>query len=325
MLEVKDLRVNYKTQHGRPVTAVRGVSFTVPDHSFVGLVGESGCGKSTLGFAISRLLNVKRNEVSGYVQLNGKELLTMSDRELRKLRWSKIAIVLQGGMNAFNPVLKIKQQFMDVMRVHGKFRVQDMVERIGYLLEQVKLDREVMEAYPHELSGGMKQRVAIALSLVLEPELIILDEPTTALDVVVQRAIVDMLQDLQRRMKFSVLFISHDLGLVLEVAQRVMVMYAGDIIEDESADVLLKGGNHPYTKALLNCYGDPQSEEVRLVGIPGAPPDLSQPVVGCAFAPRCADAFAPCTLHQPPRVKTETGSICCHLYTEMKGGSKIGN
>lgn len=317
MLEVKDLWVTYKSRHGKPVTAVRGVHITIPDNTFIGLVGESGCGKSTLGFAIARLLDGRRNEVAGSVVLNDVDLLKLDERELRALRWKKVSVVLQGGMNAFNPVHKIKQQFMDAMRAHGNFTVTEMKEKIALLLQHVQLDSEVMEMYPHELSGGMKQRAAIALSLVLDPELVILDEPTTALDVVVQHAIVDMLKDLQRRLKFSVLFISHDLGLVLEVAQRVMVMYAGEIVEERSTATLLKKSLHPYTQALLDCYVDPQAEDVRLAGIPGSPPDLSLPLRGCAFAPRCAKAFAACRDEKPETTFGGGGFVQCHLYTKQ--------
>ncbi|RIV24136.1 ABC transporter ATP-binding protein [Alicyclobacillaceae bacterium I2511] len=319
MLEVKDLWVTYKSRHGRPVTAVRGVQLTIPDNMFIGLVGESGCGKSTLGFAIARLLDGRRNEVTGSVVLNGVDLLKLDVRELRALRWKKLSVVLQGGMNAFNPVHKIQQQFMDAMRAHGNFTVAEMTERIADLLKQVQLDREVMEMYPHELSGGMKQRAAIALSLVLDPELVILDEPTTALDVVVQHAIVDMLKNLQRRLRFSVLFISHDLGLVLEVAQRVVVMYAGEIVEERTTATLLQKAMHPYTQALLDCYVDPQAEEVHLAGIPGTPPDLSLPLHGCAFAPRCAKVFAACLNQTPGLTFGVDGFVQCHLYTPQGG------
>lgn len=254
MLQVKDLQVTYKSRRGTGVTAVRGVQFEIPDNTFVGLVGESGCGKSTLGFAIAGLLDPNRNDVKGEVILDGENLRTLSHEKLRALRWTKLSVVLQGGMNAFNPVLKIKQQFMDVMREHTKMTKLQMTERIAELLSAVDLDPNVMNSYPHELSGGMKQRAAIALSLVLKPRLVILDEPTTALDVVVQRSIVTMLSNLQRQIGFSVLLVTHDLGMILEVAQRVMVMYAGQIVEDKPASVLLRQAQHPYTQALLGCY-----------------------------------------------------------------------
>ncbi|WP_157071148.1 ABC transporter ATP-binding protein [Alicyclobacillus acidiphilus] len=314
MLEVKDLRVTYTSKRGPGVTAVRDVSFDIPDNTFVGLVGESGCGKSTLGFALSRLLDPARNEIHGSVVLDGQDLYKLSDEALRKLRWSKLSLVLQGGMNAFNPVLKIKNQFMDVMREHSDMTKAQMLDRISELLKAVNLNPSVMEAYPHELSGGMKQRAAIALALVLQPRLVILDEPTTALDVVVQRSIVTMLSALQRQLGFSVLFVSHDLGLVLEFADRVMVMYAGQIVEDKPADMLIETAEHPYTKALLKCYADPGAETVTLSGIPGSPPDLGAAIQGCPFAPRCANAFADCRSIPPAPVDRGAGRVACHLY-----------
>lgn len=314
MLEVKDLWVTYKSRSGIGVSAVRGVDFDIPDNSFLGLVGESGCGKSTLGFGIAGLLDPKRNDVSGKVILDGQDLYTLSKEQLRTLRWEKLSVVLQGGMNAFNPVLKIKQQFIDVMRAHSNQSKSSMVDRIAELLSAVQLDPRIMDSYPHELSGGMKQRTAIALSLVLHPRLVILDEPTTALDVVVQRSIINMLSELQRLQKFSVLFISHDLGLVLEVANRVMVMYSGQIVEDKPASVIMDDAQHPYTEALLGCYVNPHAENVSLKGIPGTPPDLRGGVQGCPFAPRCSFAMDVCFTKTPQLGKGENGLVACHLY-----------
>jgi peptide/nickel transport system ATP-binding protein len=314
MLQVKDLWVIYKSRRSASVAAVRGVQFDIPDNTFVGLVGESGCGKSTLGFAIAGLLDPHRNEVRGEVILDGQDLRKLPSEQMRALRWSKLSVVLQGGMNAFNPVLKIKHQFVDVMREHSNMSKAEMTERIAELLTAVDLDPSVMESYPHELSGGMKQRAAIALSLVLKPRLVILDEPTTALDVVVQRSIVTMLSDLQRELGFSVLFVSHDLGLVLEVAQRVMVMYAGQIVEDKPASMLMEQAEHPYTQALLGCYANPRAEHVSLSGIPGSPPDLRADISGCPFAPRCAKKMDICAVETPRLVKREEGSVLCHLY-----------
>jgi peptide/nickel transport system ATP-binding protein len=314
MLQVNDLWVTYKSRHGAAVTAVRGVRFSIPDNTFVGLVGESGCGKSTLGFAIANLLDPKRHEVRGEIILDGQDLRKLSDEQMRKGRWSKLSVVLQGGMNAFNPVLKIKHQFMDVMRAHSDMSVSEMTDRIEQMLSAVELDPSVMESYPHELSGGMKQRAAIALSLVLNPRLVILDEPTTALDVVVQRSIVTMLGELQRKLGFSVLFVSHDLGLVLEIAQRVMVMYAGQIVEDKPAEALLKGAEHPYTQALLGCYANPQAEHVSLSGIPGSPPDPRGQLRGCPFAPRCTKRMERCTRETVELKPNGEGFVACHLY-----------
>ena len=314
MLQVRNLSVTYRARGGPGVAAVRGVNFEIPDNTFVGLVGESGCGKSTLGFAIAGLLDENRNAVEGQVLLDGQDLYKLSPEQIRALRWSKLSVVLQGGMNAFNPVLRIKHQFMDVMRAHANLSKSEMMERIASLLAAVELDRAVMESYPHELSGGMKQRVAIALALVLEPRLVILDEPTTALDVVVQRSIVAMLRDLQQKLGFSVLFISHDLGLVLEVAHRVMVMYAGQIVEDRKAELVIEQAEHPYTRALLGCYANPRATKVSLTGIPGTPPDLREHLTGCPFAPRCTKRMDVCTTETPRLQKHGAGMVSCHLF-----------
>lgn len=316
MIEVDDLHVDYKSKRRPPVSAVRGVSFTIEDNELVGLVGESGCGKSTLGYAMIGLLDSVHHGVTGRVLFNGVDLLSLSDEQLRQMRWQKFSTVLQGGMNSFNPVIKIKYQFMDGMRQHTKMSQHEMAERIKYLLGLVKIDPSVAELYPHELSGGMKQRVAIAMALSLDPELIIMDEPTTALDVVVQHAIVRTLVELQKKLKFAVLFISHDLGLVLEIASRIVVMYAGQMVEVNEATKILAEPMHPYTQALMNCYADPRSETVSIEGIPGSPPDLSLPIEGCAFAPRCSKAWTLCQTTKPPLVKTGTGSVLCHLYGE---------
>ncbi|QSO47247.1 ABC transporter ATP-binding protein [Alicyclobacillus mengziensis] len=318
MLQVKDLSVTYRARRGPGVAAVRGVDFEIPDSTFVGLVGESGCGKSTLGFAIAALLDERRNTVRGHVLLDGVDLYQLSPDQLRALRWSKLSVVLQGGMNAFNPVLRLKHQFMDVMKAHAKLSKAEMTKRIAQLLAAVELDPAVMESYPHELSGGMKQRAAIALALVLEPRLVILDEPTTALDVVVQRSIVTMLSQLQHRLRFSVLFVSHDLGLVLEVAQRVMVMYAGQIVEDKPADLIIDEAHHPYTKALLGCYANPRATRVSLTGIPGTPPDLREHLHGCPFAPRCTQRMDICETEAPRLLPLKDGSVACHLYTHKE-------
>lgn len=315
MLQVKNLSVIYRARGGPGVAAVRGVNLEIPDNTFVGLVGESGCGKSTLGFAIAGLLDENRNHVEGQVILDGQDLYQLSHEQTRKLRWAKLSVVLQGGMNAFNPVLKIKHQFMDVMRAHSNLSKAEMTNRIAHLLAAVELEPTVMEGYPHELSGGMKQRAAIALALVLEPRMVILDEPTTALDVVVQRSIVAMLSDLQRKLGFSVLFVSHDLGLVLEVADRVMVMYAGQIVEDRRAEIVIKQAEHPYTRALLGCYANPRAENVSLSGIPGTPPDLREHLPGCPFAPRCTKRIKVCTTMATSLQRHGDGWVSCHLFS----------
>lgn len=316
MVEVNNLSVQYMARHRRPVSAVRGVTFEVHDRELVGLVGESGCGKTTLGYAMAGLLDSGRHAVQGKILFDGQDILAMSDEQLRRLRWVKFSMVLQGGMNAFNPVIKIKQQFFDGMQEHSSMTHQQMMERVRYLLSLVKLDAEVAERYPHELSGGMKQRVAIAMALSLNPKLVIMDEPTTALDVVVQHAIVKTLVRLQKELGFAVLFISHDLGVVLEIAERIVIMYAGQTVEINSAENILHRARHPYTQALMQCYADPRSDQVQISGIEGSPPDLSLAVVGCAFAARCPKAWDRCLSEAPVAMSVDGGTVACHLYEE---------
>lgn len=314
MVKLEEVHVTYKSKRRPPVEAVRGVSFEIGENEIVGLVGESGCGKTTLGYAMAGLLESSRHQVSGRILLDGRDILAMPEETLRAIRWIKFSMVLQGGMNAFNPVIKIKHQFADGIREHSSMTAAAIRDRIRELLVLVQLEPSVAEMYPYELSGGMKQRVAIAMALSLDPQLVIMDEPTTALDVVVQRAIVKTLVDLQTQRHFSVMFVSHDLGLVLEIAQRVVVMYAGQAVEINTAAGILHQPLHPYTKALMRCYVDPRADHVALAGIDGSPPDLSEHLPGCAFAPRCREAIGVCRTTKPPEVTVNGIRVLCHLY-----------
>jgi oligopeptide/dipeptide ABC transporter ATP-binding protein len=224
---------------------------------------------------------------------------------------------MQSGMNALNPVRTIARHFGDVMKANARpgddVSTGGLRRRAAGLLDGVRLDADVLGRYPHELSGGMRQRVSIALALALDPRLVVFDEPTTALDVIVQRAVMATIKDLQRERGFTALLISHDLGMVLEATDRVMVMYAGRIVEDQPAGALLTGPHHPYTEALLGCYADPRADEVRLGGIPGQPPDLSLPQAGCSFAPRCPLAKQVCLEKDPPLTPLGAGRAACHV------------
>jgi peptide/nickel transport system ATP-binding protein len=251
VLSVDHLEVNYGTK--APVFAVRNVSLEVQHQEFVGLVGESGCGKSTLGFAIARLERPPAYIRGGSIVINGEDWMTMPDEELRRHRWRDVAIVLQSGMNALNPVMTIEAQFRDVMMQHTSLSRAQILQRSMDVLDMAHIARNTLKRYPHELSGGMKQRVVIAMAFLLHPKLVILDEPTTALDMVVQRQIMDNLTELRQHEQFSVLLISHDLGLVLELCDRVLVMYAGQIVEENTTDSLLEQAWHPYTRALMQA------------------------------------------------------------------------
>ncbi|TWE11724.1 ABC transporter ATP-binding protein [Rudaeicoccus suwonensis] len=315
LLEARGLNVGYHPDRGQRVWSVRDVDLSLEPGEFVGLVGESGCGKSTLGFALTRMLRPPAHIDSGSVIFDGTDIATLTGENLRQRRRGGFALVLQSGMNALNPVRSVAQQFGDVLSAHArkdeKLSKAQVRSRGMDLLDSVKLLPEVLDRYPHELSGGMRQRVAIALALALEPQLIVFDEPTTALDVMVQKAVMDTIKQLQAERKFTAVLISHDLGIVLEATDRVLVMYGGRIVEDQPSDALLTGAHHPYTEALLRCYGDPRADVVELQGIPGAPPDLTLPLEGCSFAPRCELAIDACRTTQPPLVPLGEGRAAC--------------
>lgn len=320
LLEVRNLSVVYGVRS--PVPAVRGVSVDVAENEFLGLVGESGCGKSTLGFAIARLLRPPARRVAGTVRLDGWDFGGLSEREIRPLRWSLLSIVLQSGMNAWNPVMTIGAQFLDAIRAHGRTGRSEAWRRAEESMALAGLSADILRRYPHELSGGMKQRAAIALAMVLEPKLAIFDEPTTALDVVVQRQIVDNLRALRKRKPLSAIFISHDLGLVLELADRVAVMYAGELVEIRKARDLLERPMHPYTKGLLRSIPDFGRGAAGAGRIPGGPPDLRNPPPGCPFALRCESAIERCRTDAPDWTDAGGGRVRCHAVSSevVQGG-----
>lgn len=254
ILEVQDLSVTYMTKRRPPFEAVKNVSFTIRSGEVMGLVGESGSGKSTLGTAILRLLDPPGMITGGKVIFDGKDITNLPEDKLRPLRWSEISTVFQSSMNALNPVVNIGKQFRDVIETHTNLSERQIEQRIAELLTLVDIDPSFAKFYPHELSGGMKQRVAIALALALEPKLVILDEPTTGLDVVVQRAILESLKRIQQEQKFAVLVISHDLGAIMEIADRVAVMFNGEIVDNQPARDILLQPKHPYSRVLIGSY-----------------------------------------------------------------------
>ncbi|WP_022908859.1 ABC transporter ATP-binding protein [Aestuariimicrobium kwangyangense] len=300
LLDVDDLVVRYSPKLHAPLNAVDGVTFSIAEGEFVGLIGESGSGKSTLANAILRLTERPGRIASGTITFNGTDITTKSADELRPVRWRDLSTVFQSSMNALNPVVRIEPQFRDAIELHSSLRGGAVVERIKELFDLVMIDHRYIRAYPHELSGGMKQRVNLALALVNDPKFVLLDEPTTGLDVVVQRSILENIRELQRKQGFAVLFISHDIGTVMDLSDRILVMYAGRIVEEHTTADLLERPLHPYTKGLLGSYGDPRSETVRITYVPGRPPDLSQPHQGCLFAPRCPERIERCLSVEPP-------------------------
>ncbi|MGW1342977.1 ABC transporter ATP-binding protein [Kribbella sp. NPDC002412] len=307
LLSVRDFTVEYRTGSGTTVQAVRGIDLDLYPGESLALVGESGCGKTTFGLGLLRLLP-RLGHARGKVTLNrgdGTEIdvLGLGGRDLRQFRWREAAMVFQGAMNAFNPVLKIRAHMHDTMRAHTKANRREIEDRAGELLRLVRLEPErVMDCYPHELSGGMRQRVLIAMSLLLEPELLILDEPTTALDILTQRSVVDVLHEVRERLGFSMIFISHDLSLAAELADRVATMYAGRIVETGGVRDLFYRPRHPYTLGLIKAVPPIVGDLPDLESIPGGPPSLAALPSGCTFHPRCRFATAECTETDPPLV-----------------------
>jgi peptide/nickel transport system ATP-binding protein len=282
LLEVRGLEVEY----GR-VRAVDGIDLSIDTGEILGLAGESGCGKSTVANAIMQILRPPARIAGGSIVFQGEDLVGKSTEELRRFRWRNVSMVFQSAMNALNPVMRVGDQFVDMMQAHERVSKHRAIERAGELLELVGMDKGRVRAYPHELSGGMRQRVIIAMALALSPELIILDEPTTALDVVVQREILQEVQKLKEDFGFAVLFITHDLSLLLEFADRIAIMYAGEIVETARASTLAAEPLHPYAQGLLQSFPPLTGPRVKLTGISGSPPDPREQPSGCRFHPRC--------------------------------------
>jgi peptide/nickel transport system ATP-binding protein len=309
LLRVSALDVAYAQDDGL-VRAVRGASLRVRRGQIVGLVGESGCGKSTLAKAILRVLAPPGVIVGGHVRFDGHDILAMSEDELRAFRWSRVAWVPQRALAALNPLLTIGAHVHDTLAAHAPTSWREAQKRGAELLDMVDLDPRHLDSYPHQLSGGMRQRVTLALALALSPDLLIMDEPTTALDVVVERDILRRLLLLQRDLGFSVLFITHDLPLLLELATHVGVMYAGRMVEFGPVRQLQEGGLHPYTQALLRAIPALDADE-EPTPIPGDPASLSNPPPGCRFHPRCIKATPACRLQEPVMRDTGAGEVAC--------------
>jgi len=320
LLELRQLVVEYGAG-AKAARAVDGVDLAIYEGEIVGLAGESGCGKTTVANAVMQLLRPPARIVGGSIVFQGENIVGKSAEELRRYRWRNVSMVLQSAMNALNPVMRIGDQFVDAMKAHERIDARRALVRAGELLELVGIDHRRARAYPHELSGGMRQRVVIAMALALNPELIVMDEPTTALDVVVQREILQQIEALKRDFGFAVLFITHDLSLLLEFADRIAIMYAGDVVESASAERLDASPQHPYTQGLLASFPPLTGPRTTLTGIPGAPPDLRDPPPGCRFNPRCPhcspddrELYLQQTTERPRLRAVAPGhEVACHL------------
>ncbi len=321
ILEVDHLTVVYETAKG-DVIAVRDVSFSLYPNEIMGLIGESGSGKSTMAYAILRMLKGAARVVHGTVRILGKDIYQLSPEELRKFRWSHFSMVFQSAMNALNPVMTVEAQVIDTLKSHRPHLTRlEAKERALELCELVRIDPRYLKSYPHELSGGMRQRIVIAIAIALEPSLVIMDEPTTALDVVVQRSIMDQIRDIQMRVHFSILFISHDFSLVSELATRIAIMYAGQIVEFTDSHSLedRMSLHHPYTEGLWNAIPKLANRNIVIEGIPGGPPNLLKLPEGCSFHPRCRYKSEICSA-QTPELKTYgTYEIACHHVLDKEG------
>ena len=315
ILEVRGLSVAYASDEG-PVVAVDDVDLDLGRGEFLGIVGESGCGKSTLLYAIARLLGAPlAGEIThGQVLFKGRDMVTLADRQLRHIRWREYSVVMQSAMNALNPVLTVAAQMRDACEAHSDMSKRQIELRSKEVLRLVSIDPVHLHSYPHQLSGGMRQRAMIAMALLFTPDLIIMDEPTSALDVVGQRSLMVQIKELQERLGFAVIFVTHDMSLVSHFSDRLLVMYAAQVAEFGKTRQVFERPLHPYTQGLLEAFPSIRGPKTHLVGIPGSPPDLLRPPAGCRFAPRCPHATERCSAAPPVLLEVEGDLVRCILY-----------
>lgn len=302
LLEVKDLTVEYHTEDGI-FRAVEGLNFHLEPGKSIGIVGESGCGKTTAMLAIMRLLPEVGRIIAGEAILDGTNLLALSIDELRQYRWDRISMIFQGAMNALNPVYTVGKQIEDTLLLHDTVSKKMTKKEVERLLDLVGVSPSFSNRYPHEYSGGMRQRAMIAMALACNPQVIIADEPTTALDVMVQAQILDLLKELQRELNLSVVMVTHDLGAVAEICDDVLVMYGGQLAEYADADIIYNEAAHPYTRRLLQAFPDIDNPDAELDSIPGHPPQLDNLPPGCRFEPRCGVSKEGCAQKKSPVVE----------------------
>jgi oligopeptide/dipeptide ABC transporter ATP-binding protein len=304
------------------VKAVDGIDFSISGSEIVGVAGETGCGKSTAAMSILRLVKPPGKIVAGKVSFKDVNLLELSEPKMRKLRWDEISVVFQQSMYTLNPMLRIEDQMIEALMIHSDIGKEASKAKAAQLLTSVGIEASRIRSFPHELSGGMKQRVLIAMSLICDPELVILDEPTTALDVVIQHRIIKLIRNLKESLGLSVMWITHDLSVLAENSDRIIIMYAGKIVEKGKTSEVLAHPRHPYTKALLDAVPTLAKRGRELVSIPGSPPDLISPPKGCRYAPRCPFATDICEA-APPREESVSSShsVECHHWREIEAGA----
>ena len=322
LLVVDDLKTYFKVGSGT-VHAVDGVSFRLDHGEALGIAGESGCGKTTTALSLVRILPANATIVSGSISLMGIDLVPKSENALRRYRWREISIVFQGAMNALNPVRRIRDQIAEPLEARLGQSPTAARKRAGELLELVGIPRKRGQAYPHELSGGMRQRAMIAMALACDPAIVIGDEPTTALDVMVQAQILQLLEDLRAKLGLSLVLITHDLSVIAETCDRVLIMYAGRVAEEGPVEEVFRRPRHPYTQKLLAAFPNIATDRRSLEVIPGSPPDLRNPPPGCRFAPRCFAAMAVCSEVVPPELTFDGVRVACHLYHEGDDGRPV--
>lgn len=313
IIEIRDLCVDYVTDEG-PVRAIDHLDLVVERGEILGIAGESGSGKTTLAKALLRILPPPAVITGGSIMFKGRDILAMDEAELRRMRWSEISMVFQSAMDALNPVISVGEQITDTLLAHGAGSAGEARARAGELLDLVGIERERLDSFAHQLSGGMRQRVGIAIALAMQPSVIILDEPTTALDVIVEREILERIRELQRSLGFAVIFITHDLARMLQVSDRVAVFYAARLAEVGPADELRRASRHPYTDGLLHAFPSVRPGAAEPKSIPGQPASLVHPPSGCRFHPRCPKAIDICPKEQPGPTEIGPGHVAfCHL------------
>lgn len=317
ILEIKNISIDYPISIGT-VKAVERVNLQLKKGEVLGLVGESGCGKSTLGLSILNLLRPPGKIVDGEILYNGDNILSMDDREIMKVRGNNIAMVFQNPLTSLNPLIRIDRQFIETIKQHRpKLSKKESTEMAENILEELGIEKKRLYEYPHQLSGGMRQRIMIGLGLIMNPDIVICDEPTTSLDVIVEAGFIDLLNRLRKEYNLSIILITHNLGMVAQLAERIAVMYAGKIVEIASSDKIFANPLHPYTKGLISCVPNIKLEQTQLTTMEGSPPDLVTPPTGCRFHPRCSRKMDICDKEKPELKEYEGDEgrqVACWLY-----------